>query len=134
MSRTLAAKLAPAAAAGRVVQQVAVVLEHGPAAGGVDDDGVHLVGHRPGLTERGAVGRGKLLGRLLQGGVVVQGPAAALAARDPDLAAVALQHAGGGQVRFGENGVGGAAGEQGHPRPPLALRPAAPRAAGRSAA
>ena len=68
------------------------------------------------FAERPAVVGGESFRLLFQTGVVVQGAAADLGARNPDLAAVALQHAGGVQVRLREEGVGGAAGEQGHAR------------------
>ena len=102
-----------------LLQQMAVFLEHRTAAAGVVDDGIDL-GEL--LAEGVAVGGGELLGRLDESGVIVQRAAAALGARNPHLAAVALQHAGGGQRRLREEGIGGAADEQGHARPPSSLR------------
>ena len=111
MSLTLATNRAAASwsAAG---QEVGVVLEHRAAAGGVDDDRVELVG-----VERREVLPGEVERRALDARVVVDRPAADLAARDDDLAAVLLEDPGGRGVGLGEHRVGHAAEEQGHPRP-----------------
>ena len=65
---------------------------------------------------------GELAGRLAGAGVKVDRAAARLRARHEDVAAVLLQHAGGGPVDVAEHGVADAAGEQRHRRPPPADR------------
>ena len=111
MSLTLATNRA-AASWSASPEQVRVVLEHRAAAGGVDDDGVELVG-----VEGGDVLPGQGQGGRLDARVIVDGAAAGLRRRDDDLAAVLLEDAGGGGVGLGEHGVGHAAEEEGHARP-----------------
>src|SRR5262245_58144816 len=77
---------------GRTVQQMAVVLEEGATTRGVDEDRIDLVNTASHAgREHLAVGRRELPGRSLLGGMVVQGPAAALGARNPHVAAIVLQ-------------------------------------------
>ncbi len=90
-------------------QNVGIVLEHGAAAGRVDDDGVELV-----RVERLHVPPGQRQGRLLDARVIVDGTAAGLGSRDHDLAAVLLEHPGRRGVRLGVHRVGHAAQEEGH--------------------
>ena len=93
-------------------EHVGIVLEHRAAAGRVDDDRVEAVGvegrHVP--PRQGEC-------RLLDAGVIVDGTAADLSARDHDLAAVLLKHPGRRGVGLGEHGVGHAAEEEGDAGP-----------------
>ncbi len=98
-------------------EEVGVVLEHRPAAGGVDDDGVEAVG-----VEGGDVPAGEVQRRALDARMVVDRPAAALPRRDDDLAAVGLEDPGGRGVGLGEHGVGHAPQEERDPGPPRADR------------
>ena len=108
MSFTLAANQLPVVHP--VGKDMCIVLEHGPAAGGIDDDRRRL---RP--SQMRPCSLGQFERRPFDAGVVMDRPAADLAAGDQDFAAVLLQHAGGGRVGLGEHGVGHAAEEQGHP-------------------
>src|SRR5262249_26676581 len=95
-----------------IVQQMAIILEHGPAAGGIDDDGINGLQALQTVTKSSAVDRGELLGRLLARSMVVQGPTTDLRTWDPYLAAIALEYAGRGPVGLWEKCIGGAAGKQ----------------------
>ncbi len=118
MSRTFAANFAPSRVR-RVVQQVAVILEHRAAAGGVDDDRVDVrVELRPNAAQ---FGRGELPGPAPPGRRDSAARRSRPGARHPHLAAVLLQHLGGRHGRLREEGVGGAADEQGDARPPRPL-------------
>ena len=92
----------------RIVQQMAVTLEHGPAPGSVGDDRVDFsqragsVSDRSLRKERPAILLAERLGRLLLGGMIVKGAAAALIARNPHIAAVLLQDPGGAARWFRE--------------------------------
>src|SRR5262245_57341964 len=95
---------------------MAIVFEHGAAAGGVRDDRINLA--RP---EDIAVRFRELLRGCCEGGMVMQGATANLGTRDQHLAAVALQDAGGVERGLGEERVAGATGEERYPRTLLAL-------------
>ena len=92
---------------GLVAEEVAVLLEVRPAAGGVDHDGVDL-GALEGLDDLA----GEAEGLLLAPAVRRQRAAAALPRRDDDVAALGRQHADRRRVDVGEEGPLHAAGQQ----------------------
>src|SRR5690606_15264352 len=97
----------------RAGEEVAVIPEHRPAAGGVDDDGVELLDREGGEILAGEVER-----RLLAARMVMDRPAARLAGRDHDLAPVLLEDAGRRGGRAGEHRIADAAEEQDDASPP----------------
>jgi hypothetical protein len=100
-------------------EEMAVILQDRPAAAGVVDDridGIELA------AEHLTVGVRQLLRLRDQPRMIMQRPAAHLPARNPHVAAVALEHARRGDRRLREERIGGAADEQHHLRAAFPLR------------
>ena len=77
MSFAFATNFFAASAYRRAVHQMRVVLQHRPAAGRVDDDGVHVLpASGPVKPKAAQILRGKIAGRLFHRSVIVQRAAA----------------------------------------------------------
>ena len=107
---------------GRIVgEEMVILLERGAAAAGIVDNGVVVA-----APERVDIPAGERAGEVRVARVEAGGATAGLGGREMDFVAVALQHANGGGVDAGEEGVLDAAGEEGHPAAPHPLRRSRP--------